>query len=87
METAKIHTKARDRSLIGISDVNSDERSIRSEATLLVDRLKDGDAEAAAELLPLVYDQLRALAGSYFRRQSCDHTLVHQGRGLEGVVA
>ncbi|MHC5025506.1 MAG: sigma-70 family RNA polymerase sigma factor [Planctomycetota bacterium] len=27
------------------------------------------------ELLPVVYDQLRALAGSFFRGQSSDHTL------------
>lgn len=38
-------------------------------------RLRDGDSAAAAELLPLVYDELRALAGSYFQRERLDHTL------------
>lgn len=45
------------------------------EATVLLDRLGRGDAAAAEELLPLVYDQLRAMAGSYFRGQRADHTL------------
>lgn len=30
---------------------------------------------AATELLPMVYDEMRALAGSFFRQQSADHTL------------
>lgn len=47
----------------------------RSEATLLLQRIEDGDSQAAADFLPLVYDQLRALAGSYFRGQRADHTL------------
>jgi RNA polymerase sigma factor (TIGR02999 family) len=34
-----------------------------------------GDAMAAAELLPLVYDRLRALAGHYMRLERPDHTL------------
>lgn len=37
--------------------------------------LERGDSAAAAKLLPLVYDQLRAVADSYFRRQPADHTL------------
>lgn len=45
------------------------------DATLLLHRLERGDAAAAKELLPLVYDQLRATAGSFFRMQSSDHTL------------
>jgi RNA polymerase sigma-70 factor, ECF subfamily len=38
-------------------------------------QLGDGDAEAARQLLPLVYEELRALAGGHFRRQRADHTL------------
>jgi len=34
-----------------------------------------GDPNAASRLLPLVYDQLRALAGRYMKRERPDHTL------------
>jgi RNA polymerase sigma factor (TIGR02999 family) len=37
--------------------------------------LERGDRAAAEKLLPLVYDQLRAVADSFFRRQPSDHTL------------
>lgn len=46
-----------------------------SAATLLLRRIEDGDSSAADDLLPLVYNQLRAIAGSYFRGQRPDHTL------------
>ena len=46
-----------------------------SDATQLLRRVNAGDAAAAENLLPLVYEQLRALAGSYFRGQPADHTL------------
>ena len=45
------------------------------EATLLLQAVADGKKEAAEELLPLVYGQLRALAGALFRRERRDHTL------------
>lgn len=38
-------------------------------------RARQGDERAAAALFPLVYDQLRRLAGGYFRNQSGGHTL------------
>ncbi len=38
-------------------------------------RLQDGDARAADELLPLVYDELRALASAHLRHERPDHTL------------
>ncbi len=44
-------------------------------ATLLLGRITDGDSSAAEELLPLVYDQLRSMAGGYFRGSGADHTL------------
>lgn len=47
----------------------------QGEATLLLERVRAGDDAAAQALLPLVYDQLRAMAGSYFRGQRADHTL------------
>ena len=34
-----------------------------------------GDPDAASRLVPLVYDQLRALAGHYMRDERPDHTL------------
>lgn len=45
------------------------------EATQLLDAIGRGDADAGARLLPLVYEELRALAASYFRRQPDNHTL------------
>lgn len=45
------------------------------QATVLLQRMSDGDAEAGRELLPLLYDELRALAGRQFRGQRADHTL------------
>jgi RNA polymerase sigma-70 factor, ECF subfamily len=44
-------------------------------ATIMLQRLGDGDASAVHELLPLVYNELRALAASHFRAQRADHTL------------
>jgi RNA polymerase sigma-70 factor (ECF subfamily) len=44
-------------------------------ATELLNRACGGEMAAAAELLPLVYDELRALAESYFRHERRDHTL------------
>jgi RNA polymerase sigma factor (TIGR02999 family) len=41
----------------------------------LLTEVGKGHASAADQLLPLVYDELRALASSYFRRQRADHTL------------
>lgn len=46
-----------------------------NEATRALEQLGEGDASAAQRLLPVVYAELRALAGSYFRGQPADHTL------------
>jgi RNA polymerase sigma factor (TIGR02999 family) len=43
--------------------------------TRLLARVVEGAPDAAAELLPLVYDELRALAGGYFRNERASHTL------------
>lgn len=49
--------------------------SERSTPTILLDRLNNGEQEASEQLLPLVYAELRALAGSHFRGQPVNHTL------------
>ncbi|MGB0715072.1 MAG: sigma-70 family RNA polymerase sigma factor [Phycisphaerae bacterium] len=43
--------------------------------TMLLDRIRSGDAQATEELLPIVYSHLRDVAGAYFRRQPKDLTL------------
>lgn len=45
------------------------------EATLLLEQICSGDRHAAEKLLPLIYDQLRGLAGGLFTAQPADHTL------------
>ena len=49
--------------------------SENQEVTLLLSALTRGDEDAASKLMPLVYDELRRLAGSYMRRERADHTL------------
>ncbi|RJO66283.1 MAG: sigma-70 family RNA polymerase sigma factor [Myxococcales bacterium] len=44
-------------------------------ATLLLSRIQEGDEQAVQELLPIVYEQLRAIAGGYFQGQPASHTL------------
>jgi RNA polymerase sigma-70 factor (ECF subfamily) len=45
------------------------------EVTMLLSALTNGEDGAAAKLIPVVYDELRRLAGSYMRRERVDHTL------------
>lgn len=45
------------------------------EVTRLLRRWKSGDQEVVDELLPLVYQELRVLAGNYLRRERVGHTL------------
>jgi RNA polymerase sigma factor (TIGR02999 family) len=45
------------------------------DVTRLLAELSGGDTSAAERLMPLVYEQLRALAGSYFRDQPPNQTL------------
>ncbi|MFG0257731.1 MAG: sigma-70 family RNA polymerase sigma factor [Phycisphaerales bacterium JB043] len=44
-------------------------------ATRLLNRASAGEVDAAADLLPLVYDELRALAEHFFRNERDNHTL------------
>jgi RNA polymerase sigma factor (TIGR02999 family) len=46
-----------------------------SDVTQLLDRANDGDRRAAAELLPLVYDELRKLAAGHMANESPGQTL------------
>ena len=50
-----------------------DDRS--NEVTVLLGAIASGDNAAAGSLMPIVYDELRALAGAYFRGQRAGHTL------------
>jgi RNA polymerase sigma factor (TIGR02999 family) len=46
-----------------------------SQVTLLIEAAAQGDRRAAAELLPLVYDELRKLAAARMAAESPGHTL------------
>ena len=46
-----------------------------SDVTHLLDRANRGDGHAAAELLPLVYDELRKLAAGHMANEAPGHTL------------
>ncbi len=46
-----------------------------SEFTQILERVEHGDAKAAAELLPLVYEELRRLASQKMAREAAGHTL------------
>lgn len=45
------------------------------DVTLLLNKLAAGDQEAAAELVPLVYEELRRLAARHLSHERPDHTL------------
>ena len=45
------------------------------QVTQILADARRGDSSAPTRLLPLVYDELRALAGDMFRGQQPDHTL------------
>jgi RNA polymerase sigma factor (TIGR02999 family) len=47
----------------------------QEEVTLLLNKLGDGDQNAAAQLVPLVYEELRRMASQYLRRERPGHTL------------
>ena len=47
----------------------------RSEFTQMLARARSGDDSAVHALVPLVYAELRALAGAVFREQQVEHTL------------
>jgi RNA polymerase sigma-70 factor (ECF subfamily) len=46
-----------------------------SDVTILLGELARGNKEAASQLVPIVYGEMRRLAGKYMRRERTDHTL------------
>jgi hypothetical protein len=54
---------------------SSDATDSATTVTRLLNEAAAGEPRAAAELLPLVYDQLRALAGRRMRQERPDQTL------------
>lgn len=46
-----------------------------TQITELLRRVREGDSEASQELMPLIYAELREIAGKYLRRERKDHTL------------
>jgi len=51
------------------------EQTSKHEVTQLLSDLQHGRAGAANDLLPLVYNELRRIAGAYMRRERSNHTL------------
>jgi len=47
----------------------------RTELTQVLDAIDHGDSAAEDRLMPLVYDDMRALAGDYMKREAPWHTL------------
>ena len=45
------------------------------DVTRLLVHARNGDGAAVRAVLPIIYDELRALAGAYFERERDDHTL------------
>lgn len=47
----------------------------QGEVTELLRRVQGGDAAASEQLIPVVYGELRRIAGSHFRGERSDHTI------------
>ena len=45
------------------------------EVTLLLGQLREGKQEAANQLIPLIYGELRRMAGAYMKQERAGHTL------------
>ncbi len=54
--------------------------AVSAQTTQILIDLSNGEPSAAGRLLPLIYDELRALAGRYMEQERADHTL--QATGL-----
>jgi len=48
---------------------------VDTQITELLRRVRDGDSGASEQLMPLVYAELRTIAGKYLRKERKDHTL------------
>ncbi len=53
----------------------SDNREPPADVTQVLRNWSEGDENASAKLMPLVYEELRRLAREYLRRERADHTL------------
>lgn len=51
------------------------EALLQAETTAIFRRIERGDSAAAAELLPVIYGELRSLAQKHMTRERSDHTL------------
>ena len=54
---------------------NGGREEVSGQVTQLLKAMRQGDAQAAETLLPLVYKELHRLASSYMRRERPEHTL------------
>ena len=52
--------------------------ALMDDVTRFLEAIEQGEPKAAAELLPLVYDELRLLAAERWRRKRLDTALVHE---------
>src|ERR1041384_6402901 len=48
---------------------------MREDVTQVLEQMRNGDERAADKLLPLVYDEFRALARHYLAQERANHTL------------
>ncbi len=46
-----------------------------NDLTQMLIQLSEGKSQVVDDILPLIYDELRSLAGNYLRRERSDHTL------------
>lgn len=46
-----------------------------NDLTQMLIQLSEGESQVVDDILPLIYDELRSLAGNYLRRERSDHTL------------
>ena len=56
-----------------------------SDVTKILDAIEAGDPQAAEQLLPLVYDELRKLAAPKLEQEKPGQTLQADGAGARGV--
>jgi RNA polymerase sigma factor (TIGR02999 family) len=47
----------------------------KADVTTLLQRIRVGDADALSEIVPLIYDELHAIAGKHMHHERQDHTL------------
>ena len=56
-------------------EVKWGEMDTRTDVTILLAEVAKGNQAAASKLVPLVYEEMRRLAGRYMRRERTNHTL------------